>query len=240
PVEVDDFVAALTARSCDERLPDAVAAREQLQRCRRALDPEVLGRRADVEPAAPPAEAERSATAARAVGTDAPTVVTDVPRGNGTVALPIGAIRADGTEHAEARPRRVGRVLAAVLLLLLLLAAGGLWWAQAGPGAFTVTPDVVGATEEEASAELAEQGLTPVVQREHHDTVPEDVVIASDPAPGDQVRRDGSVQLTVSLGVLMVDVPDVVGREEAEARAALDEAGLPIGTVTSEYSDSVP
>ncbi len=37
-----------------------------------------------------------------------------------------------------------------------------------------------------------------------------------------------------------VVVPNVVGKTEAEARSAITSAGLTVGTVTQEYSDTVP
>lgn len=40
--------------------------------------------------------------------------------------------------------------------------------------------------------------------------------------------------------VTKVNVPNVIGKTEAEARSAIISAGLTVGTVTQEYSDSVP
>ncbi|MFZ5869500.1 MAG: PASTA domain-containing protein, partial [Actinomycetota bacterium] len=61
----------------------------------------------------------------------------------------------------------------------------------------------------------------------------------TDPGPGRDVRKDGTVRLVVSAGPELVPVPSVTGLTLDEARAALAERGLTLGAPTEEYSEDV-
>lgn len=235
PVEVDDVVAALTARDPDERPEHADAALVLVRRCAAALDPATLARRADVTPAPPAAHEGEVSSPDGAEDPDA-TRATELP-GHGTVALPIGAIT-----RAEPGPRRRrGRRLLLVLLVLLVVAGGtAAWWFLAGPGSRVPAPTVVGLAEAEAVAAVHGAGLVPVVEGAHHDTVAEGVVISGHPDAGTAVPRESEVTLTVSLGIRMIEVPVVADLTADAATAALLDAGLEAGTVTEEYHPSVP
>ena len=65
-------------------------------------------------------------------------------------------------------------------------------------------------------------------------------VISQDPAGGNSVDEGSSVNLVVSLGSAPVTVPDVVDQNQVTAEADIVSAGLIVGTVTSENSDTVP
>lgn len=235
PAEVDELVAAFTARDVAERVPDAIAARGLLRRTRAGLDEATLARRADVTPPPPPP--------ANVLEDSGSTTVTGLREGHGTVALPIGAITHEPqAEPARRSRRRVGRGFWLTLLLAIvaIAATGALWWFQAGPGAYTTMPAVAGEPEDAAVATLEEAGFSVDVTREHHDEVPEGSVVRTDPAGDAQVRRDSAVEVVVSEGVLMIEVPTLAGATREDAEAALAEAGLPLGGVDEEYSDDVP
>ncbi|WP_226921261.1 Stk1 family PASTA domain-containing Ser/Thr kinase [Georgenia subflava] len=239
PVEVDELLGALTARELDERPVDADAALDLVRRCAAALDPATLARRADVAPAE---EADgRAGTDTGDVDADA-TRVTDVQQSHGTVALPIGAItRDEARPEPQTRRRRTWpRVVAVLLVLLVAVGGAALWWFQVGPGATVPAPAVVGMEEDAAVAELTAAELVPDVERTHHDDVPEGVVIAADPGAGDDVRKGGTVELTVSLGILMLDVPELPGNDLGAATDLLAAAGLPLGSTEEAYHDSLP
>ncbi len=234
PAEVDELVAALTAIDPDDRPVDADAALELLRRTVRALDEDLLARRADVDPATDDAPVD-----------SAQTDVT--PALGGTVALPIGAIPPGVVEVADqperrSKRRRRRRVTALVLLVVLIAGAGAgsWWWFEQGPGAYLTVPEVVGMSEDAAVTALAEAGIGVDVARSHHDTAPEEEVFGTEPAPGDQVHKDASVTLHVSRGVLMIEVPAVTGLPEAEAVAALEDAGLGVGEIERPWDAEVP
>ncbi len=237
PVEVDDLVAALTARELEERPPDARAALVLVRRAHLSIDDATLARRAEPPPGSSDAE-----TTADSPGSpdDAATTALGVSPGSGTVALPIGAVSSPTPASAPPprRPRR--RRVLLVLLTLVLVGIGTGWWFVGGPGAYTRVPDVTGVPLAEAQAVLADAGLATTTSEDHDDDVPQGSVVTTSPGPRESVRRDGTVELVVSLGVLMIEVPPVAGAAEAEALAALEGAGLVVGDVTRPYHQEVP
>jgi serine/threonine-protein kinase len=97
-----------------------------------------------------------------------------------------------------------------------------------GPHPITV-PDFTGGNAAEAAKTLRRLKLDVKVTRRHDDTVPEGDVIAQDPSSGTLFRGD-TVELTVSRGPVMVEVPDVVQMGLADATATLEKAGFRVET----------
>lgn len=102
-------------------------------------------------------------------------------------------------------------------------------------------PDVVGKSEREASDLITKAGFKVVVTRIEDDTVESGFVIKSTPRAGEQLVAGGQVEIVVSRGPLSesVEVPDVVGIDEAAARVALENVGLEM-KVTKSSSTTVP
>jgi len=237
PMEIDELVAALTARDPHERPATADDAAVLLRRTRAVLPDDLLQR---TPPAPSPAASEGGSAPSAASGPEASDdTATEVHHLDGTVSLPIGAIPT--TERAPTK-RRGRRRRLLLTLLAIVLAAGGAtaWWFLEGPGAFTEVPALAGLSEDEAVSTLTEAGLEPIVEREHHDTAPEGEVFSSTPAPGEAVRRDGAVTLLVSRGILMVDVPELVGLTGEQAEQALTAAGLGLGEVDTPWDPEIP
>ncbi len=93
-------------------------------------------------------------------------------------------------------------------------------------------PDVIGMTCGQAQSQLQAVGLTGNCVNETSDTVPKGEVISSSPRAGQTAPQGGTVNLTVSSGPAPVPVPNVVGMQQPDARAALENVGLgatPIG-----------
>ncbi len=107
----------------------------------------------------------------------------------------------------------------------------------------TVTvPNVVGMTEAEAAKALSDAGYEPVSSGSFDNTVPAGDVISQDPQAGVAASVGSAVNIVISLGpkpAQTATVPDVVGQTEAEAVAALEQAGYQVVTATI-YSDDVP
>lgn len=59
-------------------------------------------------------------------------------------------------------------------------------------------------------------------------------VLRTDPSPGTRLTLPAQVRMTVSLGPPLVEVPDLVGLTEGQARARLLEVGLELGEVELE------
>ncbi|HUW19525.1 MAG TPA: PASTA domain-containing protein, partial [Sedimentisphaerales bacterium] len=102
-------------------------------------------------------------------------------------------------------------------------------------------PDVRNMTEPQAETALNAAGLNKGgVSTSYSDTVPADLVIASNPSAGASVAYGSSVDLVISLGHAPVTVPSVPNMTESQAQAALNAVGLNKGSVTTSYSDTVP
>ncbi|MFF6876570.1 MULTISPECIES: Stk1 family PASTA domain-containing Ser/Thr kinase [unclassified Streptomyces] len=99
-------------------------------------------------------------------------------------------------------------------------------------------PALAGQKLDKARAQLKEDGLEPgMVTRKFSDDVPRGSVISARPADGTKVRAGTAVALVVSKGS-PIDIPDVTGSDEADARSALTEAGLKVKIATERVNSS--
>jgi eukaryotic-like serine/threonine-protein kinase len=87
-------------------------------------------------------------------------------------------------------------------------------------------PAVVGLSPEEATANLEALGFAVERTEGRSADVDPGEVMAVTPASGQQAPYESTVTLQVSMGLPQVQVPDVVGRSQAEATALLRQAGL--------------
>ena len=99
-------------------------------------------------------------------------------------------------------------------------------------------PNVVDAKEADAEKEIEDAGLIVKKEFEASDDVDAGRVISVSPDAGTEVEEGSEVTIVVSTGpeTKMVAVPKLVGRQAADAEAALTSAGL-VGSVTEQYSD---
>lgn len=86
-------------------------------------------------------------------------------------------------------------------------------------------PSTIGLSRGEAQATLEEAGFQVSTTEANSPTAPAGTIAAQTPAGGTLFRGD-EVQLVVSRGPEMVAVPNVVDKTEAEAVAALQQAGF--------------
>ncbi|MET7874421.1 Stk1 family PASTA domain-containing Ser/Thr kinase [Streptomyces cyaneofuscatus] len=90
-------------------------------------------------------------------------------------------------------------------------------------------PDVTGLSVEDATAELAEEGLkVDVLPGRVHSSEADGDIAKQSPGAGTEAAEGDSIELTVSKGPRMLDVPDITGRDVDEARATLEEAGFEV------------
>jgi beta-lactam-binding protein with PASTA domain len=109
-----------------------------------------------------------------------------------------------------------------------------------GPQPVTV-PSVIGKTQAAASTLITNAALTVgAITLQVSETVPAGSVISQSPAPGTIVGMGSAVTLTVSSGPPPVPVPDVVGQTQTDAGALIAAGSLVVGTVTEEYSATIP
>jgi serine/threonine-protein kinase len=91
--------------------------------------------------------------------------------------------------------------------------------------------DFVGKPESQAREQLRAAGFkVSVVGREFSDTVPLGSVISQDPRRGTAFRGD-RIELVVSKGPELVEVPDLIGQSASSAAAQLEALGLEVDEV---------
>jgi serine/threonine-protein kinase len=110
---------------------------------------------------------------------------------------------------------------------------------SSGPGQAAV-PSVVGLSRADAEQQLKDAGFKSKVEQQFSDTVKKGSVISATPTVGTLIERGTTVTLTVSKGKEQVDVPNLTGETEDDARSAIEGAGLRVGTVTREESSEDP
>jgi beta-lactam-binding protein with PASTA domain/tRNA A-37 threonylcarbamoyl transferase component Bud32 len=129
---------------------------------------------------------------------------------------------------------------------VLLVLLGGAWYGVKAMKSILVIPTVEvplveGLPLERARTEIEGAGLVveqPIAYEFDRD-VPADYVIAQT-KKGETARVDTPIHLTVSKGIELVTIPDVLGKTEAEARSVFEELGIPADNVVTElkYSDT--
>ncbi|MCL6737321.1 Stk1 family PASTA domain-containing Ser/Thr kinase [Streptomyces neyagawaensis] len=232
PYELDELVASATARPPELRPYDAVALLAQTLEARSALSVEQLD-------AVPPQ--------ARTAGHDNAEDRTSVIPRSLTVSRSAGLDGMNRTSRFETSPpppRRTGgtpprRGLLAIVaaVLLVLGVGGGIWYINSGQ--FTKVPAVLAQSEAVAKQRIQGAGLGVKVERAFSDTVKRGKVIRTDPEPGDRIRDNDTVTLTISKGPETVALPDLKGYRLDKAKDRLKSAGLEPGLVTREFSDEV-
>ena len=167
-----------------------------------------------------------------------------LPKGTGATAAAehhSSKIAPRAAKH-KPRPKHSLAAIASALLLLVGLGSGVWWWLTDGPGAWeTVPSNLIALSEPSALSYLAGHNLHPEVIGQYSDVVPAGQVIDIVPAPGTQIRRGETVQLTVSLGTRMVTIPlGLIGAHQPEAETALREAGVRFTPAQRAYSETTP
>ncbi|MCS6889626.1 Stk1 family PASTA domain-containing Ser/Thr kinase [Chloroflexus sp.] len=97
--------------------------------------------------------------------------------------------------------------------------------------ATTIVPELVGRSDGEARQLLQQNQLIPVPSSEHNRNVPQGIVMTQAIPAGTVVEVNSPVSYTVSLGPLLVEVPNVTGTRQDIARNQLVAAGLKVNVV---------
>ncbi|AOW86535.1 MULTISPECIES: Stk1 family PASTA domain-containing Ser/Thr kinase [Streptomyces] len=243
--ELDELVAAATARNPEVRPHDAVALLARIRESRGKLSVEQLDAVPPQALAADHDNAEdRTSVIPRALTIPRPLPVNEDEDGAGGPS--------DGVQHTSRLaspppdpPRRRGPrmrrgPLAVVVAVLLVLGLGtGIWYINSGQ--FTKVPALLSKTEAQARDRLDEAGLdVGKVSHAHSDTVDRGQIISTEPGVGDRIRKNDSVSFTVSDGPDRVKLPDLEGYRLDRARTLLKDEGLEPGMVTKAFSEEVP
>jgi len=136
------------------------------------------------------------------------------------------------TEDTELRIIKYLARSLTVLAGLILIALVIVWFWITRPVKEVPVPDLRGKPLTEARRLAQEAGLNLVIrQEEYNEQFPAGTVYLIQPEPGSSVKAGGAVQVWVSKGSRTVEVPNVQGLSEADARQRLVEAGLQVGKV---------
>lgn len=99
--------------------------------------------------------------------------------------------------------------------------------------------NVANSLYEDALEALSAQDLVVLRVYEQSDTVPAGVVIRQEPAAGTLVLPKTPITVYVSSGATEVVVPNLVGTQEANAVAMIEQAGLTVGSISATGSPTV-
>ena len=104
-------------------------------------------------------------------------------------------------------------------------------WLSRGP-LHIPAPDLTGLAVGVARSRLEAQSLSSSRHRAASQSTPKGQIFQQEPAAGVTVKRGDTVAFWVSSGPPRITVPDVVGRSQGDAKAALEAEGF---TVSSDY-----
>ncbi|MEY3617775.1 MAG: hypothetical protein RL726_473 [Actinomycetota bacterium] len=148
------------------------------------------------------------------------------------------------TASGELQRRRRNIVIASVsaaMILLIGAVVAVIAFTGGGPTSTTFAiQSVTGLTLEEAVTTLEDAGLDVIPVAEETSTVDANVVWKQIPAPGEQVSEGDTVQVIYNPSNDPVPVPRLAGLTVEQARLALLDLGLTIGTITMQNDATVP
>lgn len=101
-----------------------------------------------------------------------------------------------------------------------------------------VVPDVSGKDESEAQKALEKAGFEKITSEAVYSDKEQGTVIGTTPSAGSKATKETEIKMQVSKGTEKIRVPDVTGKSENDAKSALTSAGLTVGSVTTDYSDT--
>ena len=136
---------------------------------------------------------------------------------------------------AASHKRRRTWIVTLFIFLALVLAGGGvlgynLLTAKPPAKPQVVIPSVKLLNETDALAKLYNAGLKPSIDRRYDDTIPNGQAVGTDPATGNSVDTNSSIQLIISKGPSTVTIPaSLVKMTESSARDAIRGLGLTAG-----------
>lgn len=99
-------------------------------------------------------------------------------------------------------------------------------------------PKVVEKNTEEALKIIENSGLDITQTEEYSNTVSAGVVISQIPGEGEEVKKGTKIAIVVSKGANLVEIPDVTGKKQSDAKKTLESIGMKV-SVEEAYSNSI-
>ena len=168
-----------------------------------------------------------------------------LPAGNGAGAAVAGAGANGAAARAERKEDRRKKGLMWTLITVGVLAVAAILIAimlnQPNKPTTAEVPEVqVGTSIEDARKIVTDAGFRFDSQIDQDSNAKEGTATRQDPAAGKTADLNSTVTVFFSGGPSSLGVPDVTGKSLDDAKAAIQAAGLTVGTVTQESSVDVP
>lgn len=128
------------------------------------------------------------------------------------------------TEFRNQKHRPQRRKLFVSLALMFVLGIGGYFFLQSMNTA--TVPQLIGLTEETAREALKGRDLNARVVQEFSDTVDVGLVLLASPESGSRVSKGSDIQLTISMGPELFEIPDVIGQSWVDVQTSLIDLGF--------------
>lgn len=219
-----------TAREMKSALNDYLAGR---------LSPQFSQARTSVIPAAMGAGAVGAGVAGAAAGRDRTEIMPTVNSASTpSRARSTQQSRYTNSSNKSEGPNKkvIGAVVAAIAVIAIIV---GVVFALGNSGDKVEVPDVTGKTSEVAQQMIEEAGfVVGSIDSSYDDSVEAGQVISQSPKGGDMAAKGTKINLVVSQGTEEIEVPDVRGESESDARQTLTKLGFTVST-SEESSDSV-
>ena len=140
----------------------------------------------------------------------------------------------NGSKHSAPARRTNKRNVLILIAGVLVLFFGTMWIVQALMGSDeVVVPDLQNKSLLEAEKLLNKADLKILVEdEEYSEDVEKGYVISQLPKADSKVKEGREIAVVISLGSSEIKVPDLKGKNEQEARIALENEDLVLGTVT--------
>ncbi|MDQ6717754.1 MAG: PASTA domain-containing protein [Gemmatimonadota bacterium] len=101
-----------------------------------------------------------------------------------------------------------------------------------------ILPNVVGLNFADAQTAMEKAGFhAQQGETRFHKTIREGVVLQEDPPAGSRQNRGTNVVLAISAGQKTAEVPQLIYMTQQQAKVAIENTGLTMGTVTEKMSD---
>lgn len=144
-------------------------------------------------------------------------------------------------EHIYAVPRKKRskkkKFIYTLIIVLLLFGLFGFMAMGMFGNKYLETPDLTGKTEKEAEHILKENKLQMgETTREYSDKYPENKIIKTKPEKGERLEQNSKVDIVMSKGPQLADMPSLYGMSKSEAISKLEDLGIKDTKVKQSYS----
>lgn len=135
-------------------------------------------------------------------------------------------------------PWLISSVLAGIILITAVIILFNIY---TRPKPQVKVPGIIGKDVSVAREILNQQHLRlKIINRLYDPDRPIDTIISQHPDTGQTKRIDSDVEVVVSKGPKLVKVPLLLGKNQREAELALEEVGLKLGEVLTDYNSGQP